>query len=203
MKKSVILLSYICTLGVGIGLGALCTRSYFERRESDRADREIESMKMAIRTTERMNIEADKPVRNDISKSNVVVSDMVKKIDESAEMQRQYHTFSADVAEKEHPREEDTVKPYFIDIDDFDEPTLGYAKKELQYYMDDGMLVDESENMDEEGQIVSIIDTVGVANLESFENSLESCCYIRNEQLKEDYEISKVFGSYRELLGED
>ena len=159
-------------------------------------------MKMAIRTTEKMNSEA-KPARNDISKSKVVVSDMVKKIDESMELQKQYHTFSSDAAIKEHPREEDTIKPYFIDIDDFDEPTLGYAKKELQYYMDDGTLVDERENMDEDGQIVSIIDTVGVANLESFENSLESCCYIRNEQLKEDYEISKVFGSFRELLGED
>lgn len=202
MSKGLTLLSYICAVGVGVGLGAFGTRSYFEKRESERADREIESMKMAIRNTERTNGEA-KPAKNDISKSKVVVSDMVRKIDESMEMQKQYHTFSSDVATKEHPREEDTIKPYFIDIDDFDEPTLGYAKKELQYYMDDGTLVDESENMDEECQIISIVDTVGVANLESFENSLESCCYIRNEQLKEDYEISKVFGSFRELLGED
>jgi hypothetical protein len=117
----------------------------------------------------------------------------------------QYHTFSkpSDLADREHPREEDTVQPYFIDIDDFDEPTLGYAKKELQYYMDDGTLVDESENTDEEGAVISIVDTVGAANLESFENSLESCCYIRNERLKEDYEISKIFGSYRMLLGDD
>ena len=202
MSKGLTLFSYICAVGVGVGLGAFGTRSYFEKRESERADREIESMKMAIRNTERTNGEA-KPAKNDISKSKVVVSDMVRKIDESMEMQKQYHTFSSEVAAKEHPREEDTIKPYFIDIDDFDEPTLGYAKKELQYYMDDGTLVDESENMDEECQIISIVDTVGVANLESFENSLESCCYIRNEQLKEDYEISKVFGSFRELLGED
>lgn len=203
MSKGLTLLSYICVMGVGVGLGVLGTRSYFEKRESERADREIESMKMAIRTTEKMNGDNSKPAKNDISKSKVVVSDMIKKIDESMEMQKQYHTFSSEVAAKEHPREEDTIKPYFIDIDDFDEPTLGYAKKELQYYMDDGTLVDESENMDEECQVVSIVDTVGVANLESFENSLESCCYIRNEQLKEDYEISKVFGSFRELLGDD
>ena len=203
MKRGLAVLSYICVLGAGIGLGVLSTRSYFETQASERADREIESMKMAIRTTERMNSDGDKPIRNDISKRAVVVSDMIRKVDESMEMQKQYHTFSADVATKDHPREEDTIKPYFIDIDDFDEPTLGYAKKELQYYIDDGTLVDESENMDEECQVVSIVDTVGVANLESFENSLESCCYIRNEQLKEDYEISKVFGSFRELLGDD
>ena len=196
MKNSLTLLSYIGTLGVGIALGVLCTRSYFAKRESERADSEIESMKRVMKKTEKMSM--------DISTTPaVVVSDMVKKIDESMEMQRQYHTFSSDISIKEHPREEDVVKPYFIDIDDFDSPTLGYAKKELQYYMDDGTLVDESENTNDEGEVVSIVDTVGVTNLESFENSLESCCYIRNEQLKEDYEISKIFGSYRELLGDD
>ena len=199
MKKSVTLLSYVCTLGAGICVGVLCTKSYFEKRETERADREIESMKEAIRVSNK-----EEAVSNDISPGEVVVSNMVKKVDNSQAFQ--YHTFSSmkeDVLSKEHPREEDTIKPYFIDIDDFDEPTLGYAKKELQYYMDDGTLVDEGENIDDEGQVVSIIDTVGITNLESFENSLESCCYIRNEQLKEDYEISKVFGSYRELLGYD
>ena len=203
MKSGLIILSYIGTLGVGIGLGVLGTRSYFEKKESERADSEIESMKRAMRKTEKTNSDGSNPASNNISTSEIVVPDMIRKIDESMEMQRQYHTLSSDVAVKDHPREEDTIKPYFIDIDDFDEPTLGYAKKELQYYIDDGSLVDEGENADDEGQIVDIVDTVGVTNLESFENSLESCCYIRNERLKEDYEISKVFGSYQALLGED
>ena len=203
MKKLFTFFSYIGTLGVGAGIGVLCTKSYFEKRESERADREIESMKMAIRTTEKMNnTEEEKPV---ILEPKIVVSDMIKKIDDIQHQQREYHTFSSagDIKEKDHPREEDIIKPYFIDIDDFDEVTPGYAKKELQYYMDDGTLVDEGENTDDEGAVVSIVDTVGTANLESFENSLESCCYIRNEQLKEDYEISKVFGSYSMLLGDD
>ena len=200
MKHGVILLSYIGILGAGIGLGVLGTRSYFAKRESERADAEIESMKKAMRKIEEKN---DAEKKTETEKPSIFVSGMITKPE--IEEAFQYHTFSAstEMAIKDHPREEDTVKPYFIDIDDFDEPTIGYAKKELQYYMEDGTLVDEGENMDEEGQIMSIIDTVGAANLESFENSLESCCYIRNEQLKEDYEISKIFGSYRELLGED
>ena len=198
MKKLFTLFSYIGTLGVGAGLGVLCTKSYFEKRESERADSEIESMKRAMRKTEEKKEE--EPITLE---PKIVVSDMIKKIDDI--QHREYHTFSSasDIKEKDHPREEDIIKPYFIDIDDFDEPTLGYAKKELQYYMDDGTLVDEGENTDDEGAVVSIVDTVGTANLESFENSLESCCYIRNEQLKEDYEISKVFGSYSMLLGDD
>lgn len=199
MKSGVILLSYIGTLGAGIGIGVLCTKSYFEKRESERADSEIESMKKTMRRIEDKNDE-----NSDILEPKIVVSNMIQK-DDAVNSLQQYHTFSTakNVAEGEHPREEDVIKPYFIDIDDFDRPMLGYAKKELQYYMDDGTLVDEGENVDDDGQVISIVDTVGAANLESFENSLESCCYIRNEQLKEDYEISKVFGSYRMLLGDD
>lgn len=193
MTKVVSFLTYIGTLGVGVGIGVLCSRKYFAKRESERADKEIESMKESMRKT--YIKEETSPVRNTEEKHSDIPSF------------REYHTYSeaTDIrAEAEHPRDDSgDKKPYFIDIDDFDSVTLGYAKKELQYYMDDGTLVDESENMDEEGQIVSIIDTVGLANLESFENSLESSCYIRNEALKEDYEISKVFGSFGSMMGDE
>ena len=192
MKPAITFFSYVCALGAGVGIGVLCTKEYFEKRESERADAEIYSMKEAMKKAAPVKEEAKPATRE--SKHEDIPSF------------REYHTFSKadDIrAESEHPKEDDDhKKPYFIDIDDFDEPTLGYAKKELLYYMDDGTLVDESENIDEEGQVLSIVDTVGAANLESFENSLESCCYIRNEGLKEDYEISKVFGSYSALIEE-
>lgn len=189
-------LTYIGTLGVGVGIGVLCSREYFAKRESERADREINSMKESMRKT---YIKEEKEKKDDtaVSPNNSVA--------QSISSAFQYHTFTSSkvdelenrLAELEHPREEEEKKPYFIDIDDFDGVTLGYAKKELSYYMDDGTLVDEEEN------ILSIVDTVGSNNLESFENSLESSCYIRNESLKEDYEISKVFGSYGSMLGDD
>ena len=192
MNKAVSVISYIGTLGVGLCVGALSTRAYFAKRESERADREIESVKETMRKTYKKEEKEDEPAK--------VVAE--EKHDDIPSY-REYHTFSAPVdildkrAELEHPREEEDKKPYFIDIDDFDSVTLGYAKKELSYYMDDGTLVDEEEN------ILSIVDTVGNTNLESFENSLESSCYIRNEALKEDYEISKVFGSFGAMMGDD
>ena len=193
--KTVSILSYIGTLGVGIAIGVLCSRAYFEKRESERADREINSMKDSMRKAYIKEEKSEKESEPEVS--NAIRHDDIPSF-------REYHTFSNpdDIlerrAEMEHPRDDDEkVKPYFIDIDDFDSVTLGYGKKELSYYMDDGTLVDEEEN------ILSIVDTVGSTNLESFENSLESCCYIRNEALKEDYEISKVFGSYSSMLGED
>lgn len=193
MNKAVSVISYIGTLGVGLCVGALSTRAYFAKRESERADREIESVKETMRKTYKKEEKEDEP-------ANVATA---KEKHDEIPSYREYHTFSAPVdildkrAELEHPREEEEKKPYFIDIDDFDSVTLGYAKKELSYYMDDGTLVDEEEN------ILSIVDTVGSANLESFENSLESSCYIRNEALKEDYEISKVFGSFGSMMGDD
>lgn len=192
MNKAVSVISYIGTLGVGLCVGALSTRAYFAKRESERADREIESVKETMRKTYKKEEKEDEPAK-------VVAAEKHDDIPSY----REYHTFSTPVdildkrAEMEHPREEEDKKPYFIDIDDFDSVTLGYAKKELSYYMDDGTLVDEEEN------ILSIVDTVGNTNLESFENSLESSCYIRNEALKEDYEISKVFGSYGAMMGDD
>lgn len=194
MNKAVSVISYIGTLGVGLCVGALSTRAYFAKRESERADREIESVKETMRKTYKKEEKEDEPAK---------VATAKEKHDDIPSY-REYHTFSAPVdildkrAELEHPRdEEEEKKPYFIDIDDFDSVTLGYAKKELSYYMDDGTLVDEEEN------ILSIVDTVGSSNLESFENSLESSCYIRNEALKEDYEISKVFGSFGAMMGDD
>ena len=190
MTKFVSFLTYTVTFGAGIGIGVLCTKGYFEKRESERADREINSMKESMRKTYiKEEKETPSPVRNAEEKHSDIPSF------------REYHTFSGrtDIrAESEHPREEDeSKKPYFIDIDDFDNVTLGYAKKELSYYMEDGTLVDEEEH------VLSIVDTVGASNIESFENSLESCCYIRNEAVKEDYEISKVFSSYGDMLDLD
>ncbi len=199
MNKFVSFLSYMGTLGAGIGIGVLCSREYFAKRESERADREIDSMKESMRKT----YIKEEPEENDDSVVVGHIMDAEKAAISSSSLQ--YYTFSNKIdnvesrlAALEHPRdEEEEKKPYFIDIDDFDSVTLGYAKKELSYYMDDGTLVDEEEN------ILSIVDTVGWSNIESFENSLESSCYIRNEALKEDYEISKVFGSYGSMIGDD
>ena len=195
MNKFVSFLSYMGTLGAGIGIGVLCSRDYFAKRESERADREIESMKESMRKTY-IKEEKDEHV---IGKSAIIDKKEEDAVDSMASA-FMYHTFSkldAARAEAEHPREEENKKPYFIDIDDFDSVTLGYDKKELSYYMEDGTLVDEKDD------ILSIVDTVGSANIESFENSLESSCYIRNEALKVDYEISKVFGSYGAMFGDE
>jgi hypothetical protein len=191
MTKVVSFLTYIGALGAGIGIGVLCSRQYFAKRESERADKEIESMKESMRKT---YIKEEKASDICADETNATPKHEIPSF-------REYHTYSeaTDIrAEAERPRDdEENKKPYFIDIDDFDSVTLGYAKKELSYYMDDGTLVDEEEN------VLSIIDTVGGSNLDSFENSLESSCYIRNEALKEDYEISKVFGSFGSMMGDD
>lgn len=200
MTKFVSFLSYLGTLGVGAGIGVLCSREYFAKRESERADREIDSMKESMRKT---YIKEEPEEKKDDSVVVGHIMDAAKTAISSSSLQ--YHTFSNKIddvesrlAALEHPREdEENKKPYFIDIDDFDSVTLGYDKKELSYYMEDGTLVDEKD------EILSIVDTVGGTNLESFENSLESSCYIRNEALKVDYEISKVFGSYGAMFGDE
>ena len=203
MKSGITFLSYIGVMGVGVGIGVLSTRSYFKKMYSDIADSEIESMAKVLRDYKN----PEKDSGSDFDETVSIGPISYGRIHDVPSYSTSYSTFSDDVdkAETESPREDDTKKPYFIDIDDFDEATLGYAKKELVYYMDDGTLLEENHDPDlddEEGIIVSIVDTVGADNLEKFENSLESCCYIRNETLKEDYEISKIFASYGAIMGE-
>lgn len=196
MTKTTCFLSYIGVLGAGVGIGVLGTKVYFEKQANDRVDSEIEQM--------RAYYESLKP---EPEKEEEVVEENRESLADISTF-RDYNTLSEHIAynemdeKPESPKEEYDDEPYFIDIDDFDEVTLGYAKKELVYYMDDGSLVNEQDNTEDDGEVVSIVDTVGVKNLEEFENSYETTCYIRNEKLKEDYEVSKIFNSYGAVLGD-
>ena len=102
----------------------------------------------------------------------------------------------SDPSEAESPREED-FKQFEIDIEDFDNVHDGYAKVEYAYYMDDGTLVDAEDN------VVVIGDTISTENIDAFERSDEDIWYIRNVGLKTDYEITKVYGNYGSILGDE
>ena len=197
------LVTYLSLFGGGCVLGVFATKTYFERKYKDISDAEIESVKEVYRRkTIALNAEEQKEeVRESVTvgkgtlpNSSVLFKNMTPENMQS--MAFKYHTISNDIPEGEHPIEED-YKPYMIDVDTFDETSDGYSKHEYSYYMDDSTLVSI------EDEIVSAADTVGVDNLEIFENSDEEVCYIRNESSGADYEVTKVFSSYSALVGDD
>ena len=197
------LVTYLSLFGGGCVLGVFATKTYFERKYKDISDAEIESVKEVYRRkTIALNAEEQKEeVRESVTvgkgtlpASSVLFENMTPENMQS--MAFKYHTISNDIPEGEHPIEED-YKPYMIDVDTFDETSDGYSKHEYSYYMDDSTLVSI------EDEIVSAADTVGIDNLEIFENSDEEVCYIRNESSGADYEITKVFSSYSAIVGDD
>lgn len=207
------LVTYLSLFGGGCVLGVFATKTYFERKYKDISDAEIESVKEVYR---RKTIALDaEEKKKDITE--IVVGPEEKQLgsilfknmtpENMQSMAFKYHTISSDISEGEHPIEED-YKPYMIDVDTFDETSDGYSKHEYIYYVEDGTLTDASieaavPQTDIDEEIINAADTVGIDNLEVFENSDEEVCYIRNESSKSDYEITKVFSSYSAIVGDD
>ena len=207
------IVTYLSIFGAGCALGVLGTKTYFAKKYKDISDAEIESVKEVYK---RKTIALEGSERKDEIK---IVSEPKKEgvgsglfvnltPEHMKDMQIKYNAASSDIlAESESPIEGD-YKPYFVDIDDFDAVNDGFAKQQFVYYMDDGTLADASlegttTQTDIEEEVINPSDTVGIDNLELFENMEDEVCYIRNESLKTDYEVTKVYSSYSQVVGDD
>ena len=203
------IVTYLSLFGAGLALGVLGTKTYFERKYKKIADDEIESVKEVFKRKTVSIVEADATAQR-VETTNVdpdfgiaiekvpvgggLFMNMVP--EHMKEMQINYNTMSNDIVEGEHPIE-GNYRPYIIDIDTFDETADGYSKVELSYYMGDSTLVDSEE------EIVSTADTIGIDNLELFEQLDSDIIYVRNESLGADYEVTKVLSSYSQIVGDN
>lgn len=194
--KSVIfnVLAFSCGAAVGI----LGTRAYFKRKYQEIADSEIESMKKFY---EKHTEKEEKEPENDKKLEFPVTEKTSLSLDVSPEKadfyRTRYYTLSNDLAESENPRESaENNAQYQIDVDEFD-LVNGYSKEEYAYYMEDGTLVDSHDN------VIIIGDTVSIDNIDSFEKAAEDVWFIRNERLKTDFELTKVYASYGDIVGDE
>ena len=195
MKKFV---TYLSIFGAGCAIGVFGTRAYFAKKYKEIADSEIESMKQVIsKHSDKEEKPKDKDAIFPVTEETSISIDMSP---EKAEFYRtRYNTMSSDVldpSEAEKPEEKD-ANQYEIDVEDFDKVHDGYEKEEYAYYMDDGTLVDSADN------VVVIGDTISSDYIDAFERSDDDVWYIRNAGLKTDYEITKVYGNYGSILGDD
>lgn len=98
--------------------------------------------------------------------------------------------------EQESPSEDYPSEPIVITEEDYSERELYFDKLEVDYYLDDGALVDESEDL------MVIEDSIGYENLEKFLNDeAEDIMYVRNAKNNADYLVRKVSGSYSDTVG--
>jgi hypothetical protein len=99
-------------------------------------------------------------------------------------------TYASDDGGKENKRS--MIKPHVIPVEDFD--TFGYNTATLTYYAD-GVLADEWDRI-----IKNADDIVGDDFQECLEE--EDSVYVRNDELKCDYEILRDLQTYAEAVGE-
>ena len=97
---------------------------------------------------------------------------------------------------EDRPRDDYPQEPIVIDESDYSETELSFEKADLDYYLDDGALVDEADTL------IEIEDVIGYYILEDFiNNDNEHVIYVRNAALGTDYQIKKISGSYSDSIG--
>lgn len=88
----------------------------------------------------------------------------------------------------------DNYGPYVISPDEFGD-IFDYNTQHLTYYADDEILADESDE-----SIDDIDGTIGLDSLNHFGEFEDEVVFIRNDELKTDYEVFYDSGSYYAVL---
>lgn len=174
----------------GAGVGASISYVYFQKMFNEKKA-ELEEIKEHYNA--KIENEINKKISEDIVREEGYISystlgkedlaDMVKRIEDKA-------------LETAAPTEDYPSEPIIITEADFSERELYFEKLDLDYYMVDGALVDEADELTE------IADTIGYDNLETFLNdNNEDVMYVRNAERSTDYQVRKMSGSYSETIG--
>lgn len=184
---------FACGAGIGFGVGVVLTRNKYE----DKFNSEMSEMRQHYQ--EKLNGLEEKI---DIAESKLGAAEIIKnekyvsydRMNET-EVRDRVKTIIEKAVNGDRPPEDYPDEPFVITEEDFSERELYFEKIECDYYLGDGALVDEAD------ELLNIDDTIGYDNLESFINSDESIMYIRNAHLSTDYLVTKMGGNYSEIIG--
>ena len=87
-------------------------------------------------------------------------------------------------------------EPIIITEEEYSEQELSFEKFEIDYYVEDGALVDESD------ELLIIEDTIGYDNIEkTMADESETLFYVRNASKNADYMVHIIHGKYSEMIG--
>lgn len=206
---------------IGGGIGATTAHFLTKKKVIEEAESEIEDMrqyylekaetllknnqkeessleeKRASNSKSKFSSEENKPSLEDIAREKGYMKDIIR--------ERGYVDY-AKAASNESPEEETGEgenlahpDPDIWEITDEQYVTecLNYEKREFRYYIEDNTLCNEEDEVLEPKYTVT---DIAIKNLLKDDVEL---VYVRNDMLKIDYEIQKMFGSYSEqVLGQ-
>lgn len=168
-------ISKIVIFGAGVIVGSIVTWKLTKTKYEQFAKEEIDQMRDYIRTKEKM--------LNDETKSDSDMHDYVKKIYDEG--------YSSTTNNEKKGDPVMTDRPYVIAPEEFDEND--YQTVSLTYYADK-VLADDWDNI-----IEDVDGTVGSDSLTHFGEYEDDSVYVRNDDLKTDYEILLDVRNYHDL----
>ena len=202
---------------VGAAVGIAATSKYFEKKYSDIANEEIESVKSKFydAATRKKNITYKKKTsENDIENDNDTAEDQSKESikitnDQSTETAVEYRNRIKEYKTVHHmnnienandkdnvnvygvPVKYDEGFPFIIDEDEYGNDS--YDTDTLSYYITDDTLADS------QNEIANINDLIGDC-LEDESAYDKDVIYVRNPKLGMDFEVELIQNSYQEVI---
>ena len=184
-------LIFIAGLAIGGLAGVIGTKEYFKKKESERADKEIASVKEVW--ANRKPAEVEEPKKTEVEEEEPVAKTEPKwnKPDltsYSSIMKNNGYSYP------ERDKSDRRLRPYVIAPDEFgDREDDGYDSISLTYYLD-GTLADGDE------VIENIDKVIGLTSLNHFGEYEDDSVFVRNDELKCDYEVLLDQRSFKDAM---
>lgn len=173
----------------GVVIGAIGTKYYLDAKYEEVLQEEMDKMR-ASRKNAHMSYNDAKPNTSEPKE---------KPVNKYAKLANNYATPS-ELVEKKHVDYRQVTEPYVMSQEQFQEEMPEFDKISLWYYVVDETVADEDDTV-----IEDIDGVLGGDSLSTFgdeDNEDPDVIYVRNEKLRIDYEITRIYSSYSETVGE-
>lgn len=179
---------------LGAGCGYVASYVFFKKLYNEKKA-EIDEIKDHY--SKKMEKELDLETVNTILKrENYVAYDKTYDKINEGELKELIRDKTESALYEDRPTEDYPEEPIVITSEDYADQELYFDKIEADYYIEDGSLVDENE------ELIQVEDTIGFDNLSKFlENESEDVMYVRNAPIATDYLVRKAFGKFNDNIG--
>ena len=188
------LLSKVLIFMAGCGIGSIVTWKLIDKKYAQIAQEEIDSVKEALGFV-------NEPMKEDEPKDEDDEDDEADRFDRDTESAKEElaqickeQGYDYNGISKKEGEEMTENKPYVISPEEFDEN--GYKTKTLFYYNDDVVTDDRGKVLSEN----SIERLIGKDSLTTFGQYESDSVFVRNDDLKTDYEILADDRNYHEMF---
>lgn len=171
---------------VGAGVGTAISWQFFKNKYKRIADEEIASVKEVFERRHNIEVVSTDEIESDSVEENEKEDSEIKT--EYKNLANNYNTITDEINNEEKGGNNMAEGPYVIKPEEFD--TIGYDVVSLTYYADK-VLVDEDDN-----PIEDIDYLVGEDSLDHFGEYEDDSVFVRNDDLKTDFEILLDEASY-------